>query len=192
MQWSPSVICIVWIQIFLMFLPTTKCQMLYDSNKENWDLQNQMMKMKDEMIRLRQENQSCRGNIVAFHATLSKTLNSIPINTVIKFGNVLTNEGGGYNPTTGKFTAPEDGVYSFSWTYCTDKGSTTYIAGIVDGTTRAYISNANQASEWQNTSGHLVIKLKKGNQFWVQTITKTSKLIHESYTFLSGYKLCGC
>ncbi|XP_062607452.1 complement C1q tumor necrosis factor-related protein 3-like [Saccostrea cucullata] len=140
----------------------------------------------------KETNRGCRGKIVAFHAILYKTLNNVRKNTVIKFRNVLTNEGGGYDATTGKFTAPEDGVYSFSWTYCTDKGSTTYIAGIVDGTTRAYISNSNQASGWQNTSGHLVIKVKKGNQFWVQTISKISKLIHESYTFLSGYKLSGC
>ncbi|XP_062617245.1 heavy metal-binding protein HIP-like [Saccostrea cucullata] len=139
----------------------------------------------------KENNRGSLGKIVAFHAILSKRLNNIPVNTILKFANVLANEGEGYNPTTGKFTAPEDGVYSFSWTYCTDRGSTLYVYGIVDGTVRAYISNNGQASSWQNTSGHLVIKLKKGNQFWLQTAVSTSKIIHESFTFLSGYKLSG-
>ncbi|XP_061187452.1 complement C1q tumor necrosis factor-related protein 3-like isoform X2 [Saccostrea echinata] len=134
----------------------------------------------------------CQGKFVAFHAILSKRLNNIPVNTILKFGNVLTNEGGGYNPSTGKFTAPEDGVYSFSWTYCTNKGSNVYVVGVVDGTIRAYISNHGQANNWQNTSGHLVMKLKTGNQFWIKTYASTSKTIHENYTFLSGYKLSGC
>lgn len=49
------------------------------------------------------------GKIVAFHAILSKKLNNVPTNTIIKFGKVLVNEGSGYNAATGKFTAPFDG-----------------------------------------------------------------------------------
>ncbi|KAJ8321719.1 hypothetical protein KUTeg_000190 [Tegillarca granosa] len=38
---------------------------------------------------------------------------------VIRFENVITNEGSGYNKDTGKFTAPYGGVYVFSWTIIT-------------------------------------------------------------------------
>ncbi|XP_062617244.1 uncharacterized protein LOC134278953 [Saccostrea cucullata] len=62
----------------------------------------------------KETKEGCQGKIVAFHAILSKGLNNIPIDTILKFENVLTNEGEGYSPTTGKFTAPEDGVYYFS------------------------------------------------------------------------------
>uniref|UniRef100_K1QKY2 Complement C1q tumor necrosis factor-related protein 3 n=1 Tax=Magallana gigas TaxID=29159 RepID=K1QKY2_MAGGI len=134
----------------------------------------------------------CSGKVVAFHALLSTRLTNVPIKTIIKFGQVLVNEGSGYSPTTGKFTAPLDGVYSFSWTYCTPKGSNAYLGGYVDGKLITKISNYEQASGWKNTSGHLVIKLKKGNQFWVQAFHSTAQLIHEEYTFLSGYKLSGC
>ncbi|XP_062621363.1 uncharacterized protein LOC134282953, partial [Saccostrea cucullata] len=84
------------------------------------------------------------GKIVAFHAILSKRLNNIPVNTILKFENVLTNEGKGYSPTTGKFTAPVDGVYSFSWTYSTNKGSRFFVVGVVDGIVRAHLSNYGQ------------------------------------------------
>ncbi|XP_078340773.1 heavy metal-binding protein HIP-like isoform X2 [Crassostrea virginica] len=135
----------------------------------------------------------CSGEVIAFHATLTKTLRNVPQSTIIKFEKVLINQGRGYDPTTGKFTAPVDGVYSFSWTYCTEKGTTAYLSGFVDGKLMAKISNHSQVSAWQNTSGHLVIKLKKGSKFWVQNISGiTSKLIHEDYTFVSGFKLSAC
>lgn len=117
---------------------------------------------------------------------------NIPRDTIIKFGQVLVNEGSGYNPTTGKFTAPLDGVYSFSWSYCTNSGTIAYVGGYVDGKLITRISNASQNSGWKNTSGHLVFKLKKGNQFWVQVYNQTAKHLHGAYTFLSGYKLSGC
>lgn len=40
----------------------------------------------------------CNGNTVAFHAILSTRLTNVPTNAIIKFGNVLVNEGSGYNP----------------------------------------------------------------------------------------------
>lgn len=83
----------------------------------------------------------CKEKTIAFHAILSTGLTNTPPDTIIKFGQVLVNEGSGYNPTTGKFTAPLDGVYSFSWTYCTNKGSVAYLGGYVDGKLIARISN---------------------------------------------------
>ena len=75
----------------------------------------------------------CSGEVIAFHATLTKTLQNVPKNTIIKFEKVLVNQERGYNPITGIFTAPVDGVYSFSWNYCTEKATTAYLSGFVDG-----------------------------------------------------------
>ncbi|XP_053177392.1 complement C1q and tumor necrosis factor-related protein 9A-like [Scomber japonicus] len=53
------------------------------------------------------------GTAVAFTAKLSVN-DSYPCNSgVLKFVNVLTNEGGGYRPDTGVFTCPLDGLYHF-------------------------------------------------------------------------------
>lgn len=134
----------------------------------------------------------CKGKTIAFHALLSSNLQNTPANTIIKFGKVQVNEGGGYNPATGIFTAPVDGVYSFSWTYHTNKGSVAYLGGYVDGTMRTYIGIGTQANNWQSTTGNLVTKLKKGNQFWVQTYNGTVQHLSLLYTFLSGYKITGC
>ncbi|KAL4235872.1 Hemicentin-1 [Mactra antiquata] len=40
------------------------------------------------------------------------------------FSNVVINTGGGYNVSTGKFTAPKAGVYQFSSTFVTDRSTT--------------------------------------------------------------------
>ncbi|KAJ8302276.1 hypothetical protein KUTeg_021263 [Tegillarca granosa] len=53
---------------------------------------------------------------VAFTALKSASTSS---DGVIRFENVLLNEGNGYNSATGEFTAPTDGVYVFSWTILT-------------------------------------------------------------------------
>lgn len=111
----------------------------------------------------------------------------MPRKTIIKFKDVALNEGNGYNPNTGKFTAPMDGVYSFSWTYHTKSGSTNYLFGFVNGKLRAMSGTV--ATSWQNTSGHLVAKLKKGDQFWVENSLFTASLIYYRYTYVSGYKI---
>ena len=134
----------------------------------------------------------CQGKTIAFHANLSKRLTNVPKNTIIKFDRTLVNEGNGYDPNTGKFTAPVDGVYSFAWTYHTKKGSIAYLCGFVDGKLTAYVGIENQSSTWENTSRNLVIKMKKGSQFWIQIFHATVQLIHEEYSSLSGYKLSGC
>ncbi|XP_022300645.2 uncharacterized protein LOC111108853 [Crassostrea virginica] len=62
-------------------------------------------------------------NVIAFQANLKHNLQNLPINTALKFDNVRLNKGGGYDPNTGIFTAPEDGVYSFAWSFLSNNGN---------------------------------------------------------------------
>lgn len=72
----------------------------------------------------------------------------------------MVNDGNGYDPKIGKFAAPVDGVYSFSWSYCSSKGSTAYSGGFLDGTLTVKLGVRDLANPSQNTSENLVIKMK--------------------------------
>ena len=52
---------------------------------------------------------------MAFCVRLDRSLTNVRIGEVIKFETVQLNEGSGYDPTTGLFTAPAPGVYQFSY-----------------------------------------------------------------------------
>uniref|UniRef100_A0A8W8MAV7 C1q domain-containing protein n=1 Tax=Magallana gigas TaxID=29159 RepID=A0A8W8MAV7_MAGGI len=131
----------------------------------------------------------CQGKVIAFHAILSTNLNNVPKGTIIKFGKVEFNDGNGYYPSTGKFTAPVDGIYSFLWTYHIKKGSSVYLCGFVNGKLRAYTGTHLNATPWQNKSAHFVAKLKRGDQFWVETYHHSAAFIHKSFTYLLDTKL---
>ena len=87
----------------------------------------------------------------------------------------MVNEGLCYDPISGKCTAPVDGVYFFSWTYNTNRGSIAYLGGFMDGKLTAYVGISQQTSAWENTSWNLVINMKKGSQFWIQTFASTTQ-----------------
>lgn len=82
-----------------------------------------------------------------------------------------------------------DGVYSFTWTYLTKQGAKAYIGGFIDGKQVVWTTIHDQTATWASTTGHLVVKMKKGSQFWTPNTSKYATYIHDHYTFLSGYKI---
>ncbi|XP_061186953.1 complement C1q-like protein 3 [Saccostrea echinata] len=130
------------------------------------------------------------GQIIAFHAAIKSHLRNVPVNTTIKFDDVFLNKGNGYNPDTGVFTAPEDGVYFFEWTFISTRKSTVYVEAVVDGTRKASTCVNDQQSYHVSTSGHLLYELKKGNKVWIRTFFVTAGYMHaDKYTYFSGYKI---
>ncbi|XP_062604129.1 complement C1q-like protein 3 [Saccostrea cucullata] len=113
--------------------------------------------------------QDCTANhVIAFQANIKSHLTDVPVKTTIKFNNVQLNKGGGYDPETGIFTAPEKGVYSFAWSYLSRQGGTVYTALSVDNEDRALSCIENQQSKFINSAGHLVSELAKGSKVWIR------------------------
>ncbi|XP_061186954.1 complement C1q-like protein 3 [Saccostrea echinata] len=128
--------------------------------------------------------------VIAFHAAIKSDLRNVPVNTIIKFDDVLLNKGNGFNPKTGVFTAPEDGVYFFQWTFISTRKSTVYVEAVVDGVRKASTSVNDQQSIHISTSGHLLYELKKGNKVWIRTLHVTAGYMHANkYTYFSGYRI---
>lgn len=120
---------------------------------------------------------------------LKNPISNLSPNQIIKYDDVITNIGEGYDRTTGKFTAPMHGVYSFTWTYMTKKGTRVYIGGIVEGKQIVWTAMYDQTATWASATGHLVVMMKRGTRFWTSNTSKYSTYIHDHYTFLSGYQI---
>lgn len=132
----------------------------------------------------------CKISVIAFHASLKNHLSNVPVNTIIKFEKVQLNKGNVYDPATGVFIAPEDGVYSFAWSFITSKGGTVYLAAVVDNRVQANTCINNQMSNHVNASGHLIVELRKGKKVWLKTMFYSSTYIHaQNFTYFSGHRI---
>ncbi|XP_062585248.1 complement C1q-like protein 4 [Saccostrea cucullata] len=129
-----------------------------------------------------------KGIPVAFHAKLTKAINRIRGNEIIKYDDVIANVGNGYSPSTGIFTAPIE-TYIFFQLDMTKNGAIAYISGIVDGKLLVYSAIHGQSAEYQSSTAHLVVPLKKGNKFWTASTSGHTPYIHLNNTHISGFKV---
>ena len=126
---------------------------------------------------------------VAFYARLSKTIEKGKIGHVIAFDNVLTNTGGAYDASTGKFTTPISGHYVFSWT-------TVCTTGTLIGTLLKWngkpTGSAQDDCRDQNGSGSntAILKLAKGDVVDI-SVHGSAKYPRQAYgngySTISGY-----
>ncbi|XP_053372692.1 complement C1q and tumor necrosis factor-related protein 9A-like [Mercenaria mercenaria] len=104
---------------------------------------------------------------VAFYAhhvtetTLDKT------DQIIVFDSVLTNEGSGYDTSTGIFTAPVEGMYQFTVHICTYSGKYSFIGLVLADKVIASTSNFASNSYTCNSVG-AIARVKSGEQVWVK------------------------
>ncbi|XP_062614757.1 uncharacterized protein LOC134276524, partial [Saccostrea cucullata] len=73
-------------------------------------------------------NRDRRNMVIAFNAKAKGGVQSVSSGSIVMFGNVDLNIGGGFNAIKGIFTAPKSGVYVFDWTVLTGHSKTAYTA----------------------------------------------------------------
>ena len=120
------------------------------------------------------------------------------IGTPIPFDVERLNVGGAMNLTSGKFTAPRDGIYSFSFNGLAwfPASSTTvflrvymYLNGI--GIARGYADEVGTAAQYETFSWQSTLNLKAGDQIWIEINSmSTGVSLNDSYfTHFSGHLL---
>ncbi|XP_028400303.1 complement C1q-like protein 2 [Dendronephthya gigantea] len=126
--------------------------------------------------------------IPAFFTTLtSGSIGPNYAHDAIKFNDVSLNIGNGYNPSTGKFTAPVDGIYQISFSYLQKNGYASTVQLIKDGQvyTEVHASHKN----YDQLSKTVLIQLKKSQTVWVRLSKSSGYAVYgrERYTTFAGY-----
>nr|XP_034307108.1 complement C1q tumor necrosis factor-related protein 3-like [Crassostrea gigas] len=108
---------------------------------------------------------------VVFQSSCKGTLENLKTSETVKFNQVSLNEGSAYSTTTGKFTAPVDGVYSFSWTTMSNTGEYFITEIVLNGIPMAYnyTDSRGLSAGHSMASSHANIKMKKGDRVWIRT-----------------------
>ena len=86
---------------------------------------------------------------------------------ILVFPHVITNNGNGYNPSTGKFTASKKGTSVFYVNVNAYRSNSVYFDIVHDGVSKVRTMSHSSAS-YQTGTNMVVLALNKGDSVWVK------------------------
>ncbi|XP_063437350.1 complement C1q tumor necrosis factor-related protein 3-like [Mytilus trossulus] len=126
---------------------------------------------------------------VAFHARLKPYVTLGSSQTVV-FDKVITNIGQAYNPHTGHFTAPNDGIYFFACTFLRPHTATQLHLQMVQNSTEISRGHAATGGGSQAGSMNAVVYMHTGDVVNVRHYPGVgSEIIHGDWSFFTGYRI---
>ncbi|XP_060561182.1 complement C1q tumor necrosis factor-related protein 5-like [Ruditapes philippinarum] len=119
---------------------------------------------------------------IAFYAHHVKDLVLDTANKILVFEKTITNEGTGYDTSTGIFTAPVGGLYQFVVHACARYSKYAYLGLVLGGNVIAADANYGDESHGCNTFGSIV-RVKLGAKVWVKSTSPSSnrQLIQDTH-----------
>jgi hypothetical protein len=102
------------------------------------------------------------------------------------FDGILTNDGNGYDDSTGEFTCSVEGTYMFVLDVLADKPQWISIALNDERLASVHISTDNVDPSWQQLSRTVIIKLKQGDVVKVKNDKETGFVHNDRYSGFSG------
>ncbi|KAK3580242.1 hypothetical protein CHS0354_012769 [Potamilus streckersoni] len=110
----------------------------------------------------------CGANPVSFSVYLAHYTTHLGDHQVIKYDGVLTNEGNGYNPITGIFTCPEEGLYLFSFFTATLNEHKTWVELVVDGAGVSHAVSEGVRGGHDDQGGNVaILRIRAGQSVWI-------------------------
>ncbi|KAK3611588.1 hypothetical protein CHS0354_018104 [Potamilus streckersoni] len=110
---------------------------------------------------------------VAFSAYITHFTSHLGIDQIIRYDGVLTNEGNAYNPLTGVFTCPKDGLYLLAFFTATVNDGFSWVKLVVDGITVSNaVSNGVRVGNDDQGGNVALIRLTAGQSVWTATFFK--------------------
>lgn len=117
------------------------------------------------------------------------TLSSTWAGSTLVFPHVVTNNGNGYNPSTGTFTAPTDGTYVFFLTVTPHELNALYLDIVQNGVSKVR-SMSHGFSRYQMGSNMAVLQLDEGDSVWIRRLAGQSYYSYSvPVTTFSGFRL---
>ncbi|XP_062580098.1 complement C1q tumor necrosis factor-related protein 3-like [Saccostrea cucullata] len=129
--------------------------------------------------------------MVAFQAKLTKNQRSLPENAIVIFETTTLNAGYAYSPLTGIFTAPEDGIYFFSWNILAHAGGVFHTEIVYNGKPVAHnhADGRSGSSHYASGSSTAVIGMKRKDQVWIKAMGGEGESAAGDWSSFSGFKL---
>ncbi|CAG2233470.1 C1QL [Mytilus edulis] len=136
---------------------------------------------------LGETSSSISSTEVAFHARL-KPYVTLGSSQIVVFDQVITNIGQAYNPNTGIFTAPNDGIYFFACTFLRPPTATQLHLQMVQNSTEISRGHAATGGGSQAGSMNAVVYMHTGDVVKVRHYPGVgSEIIHDDWSFFTGY-----
>lgn len=134
---------------------------------------------------------NCYLDRVAFSAALSKDVTSTTPQEKLIYDTVITNIGNGFDPKTGEFTVPSDGLYVFHWTVLTHPGKVYDTELVVNGVAkRRNAADAGGGKSFNSGSSMVTLPLQKGDKVWIRKYSTLGNKLHGNYwPGFSGFKI---
>ena len=129
---------------------------------------------------------------ISFYAYMSSAMNYVGGHHTLIFNVIKTNQGQGLSSTTGVFTAPQSGIYVFTWTIRVLNFSIHCVELIVNGQSVGAL--VSQTLKYNGTgSTTVVIHVNEGEDVFLRTMMQFNKgpIFSDpyGYTSFSGWKL---